>query len=385
VEHAVNGRDDVVLCVNSGSSSLKLSVTAFRGSEERRLAGGTIEVADGDHAAALARALDELGEQHIGAVTVAGHRVVHGGRRHTAPALVDDALVASLRELVPLAPLHMPAALACIEEVRARYPDLPQVACFDTAFHATMPEVAHRLPIPDRFAEGGVRRFGFHGLSYEYVMSALGAERPEKVIIAHLGNGASLVAVAGGRAIDTTMGLTPSGGVVMGTRTGDLDPGVLLYLAREHGLSVDDLEHLVDHESGLLALGGSADMRELVARIPDDPRARLAVEVFGYSVRKAVGALTAALGGVDLLVFTGGIGENAPAARTAACRGLGALGIVLDAERNQRGDPTISAHDGRCLVRVIRTDEDRMVARHARAMCAAMVAGSVSGSIGLVT
>ena len=359
----------VVLCLNSGSSSLKVALIVVGDGEERTVARAAVEgLSGGPTSAALDDALGKLassGAPEVDQVTVVGHRLVHGGPEHTEPMLVDDATLASLRAVVPFAPLHLPAAIAGIEAMRARHPSLPQVVCFDTAFHASMPEVARRLPIPDRFVDAGMRRYGFHGLSYEYVMSVLGEGRPSRIVIAHLGNGASLVAVAEGRSIDTTMGLTPTGGIVMGTRTGDLDPGVLLHLEREHGLSADDVQHLVDRESGLLAIGGTSDMVELLARAGTDARARLAVAMFGYAVRKAIGALAAALGGVDLLVFTGGIGEHAAVVRAEACRGLDAFGITLDAAKNERGEELVSASSSRCLVRVMPTDEDVVIARHA--------------------
>jgi acetate kinase len=363
-----SGRD-VVLCLNSGSSSLKAALIVVGDGEERTVARASVEgLAGGPTAAALDDALGKLtgsGAAEIDLVTVVGHRLVHGGPEHTEPMLVDDATLASLRAVVPFAPLHLPAAIAGIEAMRARHPLLPQVVCFDTAFHASMPEVARRLPIPDRFVDAGMRRYGFHGLSYEYVMSVLGEGRPSRIIIAHLGNGASLVAVSEGRSIDTTMGLTPTGGVLMGTRTGDLDPGVLLHLERAHRLSADDVERLVDRESGLLAIGGTSDMVTLLARAGSDARAQLAVAMFGYAVRKAIGALAAALGGVDLVVFTGGIGEHAAPIRAEACRGLEAFGIMLDPAKNERGEELVSASNSRCMVRVIKTDEDVVIARHA--------------------
>ena len=360
---------DVVLCLNSGSSSLKVALIVVGDGEERTVARAAVEgLTGGPTPAALDETLAKLarsGAPEIDQVTVVGHRLVHGGPDHTEPVLVDEATLASLRAVVPFAPLHLPAAIAGIEAMRARHPTLAQVVCFDTAFHASMPEVARRLPIPDRFVDAGVRRYGFHGLSYEYVMSVLGKERPSRIVIAHLGNGASLVAVSEGRSVDTTMGLTPTGGIVMGTRTGDLDPGVLLHLERQQGLSPDDVERLVNRESGLLAIGGTSDMGKLLERAGSDPRARLAVAMFGYSVRKAIGALAAALGGVDLVVFTGGIGEHAAAVRAEACRGLEGFGITLDPARNERADEVISAASSRCTVRVIKTDEDVVIARHA--------------------
>jgi acetate kinase len=332
----------------------------LRGLGERRERRGVYP----DHASALATAFSLLEEAGAPAATLVGHRVVHGGPRHVEPTQIDPALVASLKALIPIAPLHMPSAIAGIETVAAGHPELPQVACFDTAFHASMPEIARRLPLPDRLDQEGIRRYGFHGLSYEYVMSTLDHERPSRIVIAHLGNGSSLVAVRDGRAIDTTMGFTPAGGILMGTRTGDLDPGVLIYLLREKKLTADALEHLVDRESGLSAIGGTSDMKTLLERSTTDDRAKLAVSMFGYVVRKAIGGLTAVLGGVDCLVFTGGIGEHAAEVRRDACEGLELLGIRLDHERNERSDEVISADSSPCAVRVIATNEDLVIARH---------------------
>jgi acetate kinase len=231
-----------------------------------------------------------------------------------------------------------------------------------------MPEVARRLPLPDRFDREGVRRCGFYGLSYEYVLSVMGPLLPSRVVIAHLGGGSSLVAVKDGRAVDTTMGFTPAGGVLMGTRTGDLDPGVLVYVLREKNLSVDALETLVERESGLSAIGGTSDVKTLLARAGTDPRAKLALSMFGYAVRKAVGGLATVLGGIDALVFTGGIGEHAAEIRADVCDGLEYLGVRLDRERNARGDDLISTDSSPCAVRVIATNEELIVARHARSV-----------------
>ena len=261
------------------------------------------------------------------------------------------------------APLHAAPAIEAIGFAGEHFPGARQVACFDTAFHAGMPERAHRLPLPARFP--AVRRYGFHGLSYEYVMSTLGPVPPARVVIAHLGNGASLAAVKDGRGIDTTMGLTPTGGVMMGTRTGDLDPGVLIYLAREHGLDPDALEHLVDRESGLLGVGGTSEMKTLLERADRDPAAAQAIEMFCYAIRKAIGSLMAALGGLDLLIFTGGIGEAAAPIRAQVCDGLGCFGVSLDATLNQAGAGVISAGRLPVEVKVVKTDEALITARHA--------------------
>jgi acetate kinase len=358
--------EDVVLCVNSGSSSLKLAIFLVGGGAEPRRAATAEMDKLTSRESALTKGLAELATSGAPPATLVGHRVVHGGPHHTAPARIDATLLEDLRALVPLAPLHMPAAIEGIEAVAALHPDLPQVACFDTAFHATMPDVARRLPLSDRLYDEGIRRYGFHGLSYEYVVSVLGPAPPERTIIAHLGSGSSLVAVKGGRSIDTTMGLTPAGGVLMGTRTGDLDPGVLLYLLRSEKLSADALETLVERESGLSAIGGSSDMKLLLGRAGEDARAHRAITMFAYSVRKAVGSLAAALGGLDLFVFTGGIGEHAPRIRSEVCGGLAHLGILLDEARNAQGHDRISKDVSACTVRVIPTDEDLVIARHTR-------------------
>jgi acetate kinase len=257
-----------------------------------------------------------------------------------------------------------------VEAVGARFPALPQVVCFDTAFHRDLPEVARRLALPRDFGDGaGIRRFGFHGLSYEYVLERLGPSGRGRVVIAHLGNGASMAAVRYGRPVDTTMGLTPAGGFMMGTRTGDLDPGVLLYLMRERGFDAERLDRLVNKESGLLGVSGaSADMKTLLERRERDEEAALAVAMFCYQARKQVGAFAAAMGGLDTLVFTGGIGERAAPVRAEICDGLEHLGVRLDAPRNAAHADPLSAPDAGCAVRVVPTREDLMIARHSRAV-----------------
>ena len=364
------------LCVNAGSSSLKLAVYQVDADEETRLDAATaVEIgrpesavqingkrsswALPNHAVALDVLLSHLMPTRLDAV---GHRVVHGGN-HAAPERVVPAFLQRLEGLLALAPLHNPPALDGIRVVGARLPGLPQVACFDTAFHSTLPELARTLPLPRRFREHNVRRYGFHGLSYEYITRRLGARVSGRVVIAHLGNGASLAALSDGRSIETTMGMTPTGGVMMGTRPGDLDPGTLLYLLRDMGLGIGELEHVLDQESGLRGVSGkTADMATLLTL--DDPDARLAVDLFAYHVRKAVGALAAVLGGLNRLVFTGGIGEHAAPVRSAVCRGLEHLGIVLDPTANAVDAEQISIAQSRCAVNVIPTDEDAMIARH---------------------
>jgi len=350
----------IVLCVNSGSSSVKLAL--FRG--EVRLASASVGRVT-NHGAAVHQALADLEARGFPPPDAAGHRFVHGGPRHHAPALLDSALIASLREAVPFAPLHLPAALLGVEAVAARRPGMRQVACFDTDFHWNMPEVARRLPLPSELHEAGVRRYGFHGLSYESVVAELGAERLGRAVLAHLGNGASMCAVRDGRSIDTTMGLTPAGGFMMGTRTGDLDPGVLIHLLDAHGYDSKRLEELIDRGSGLLAVSErTSDMRELLAARSTDPHAALAVEMFCYQAAKAAGALATALGGIASLVFTGGIGEHAPPVREGICARLAHLDVRLDPARNAASAPVISTEDSPCTVRVVPADEERSIARH---------------------
>lgn len=381
--------DPWLLTINGGSSSLKFA--AFRTAPAlTRLGAGTFErigQADAqlttvdpiagtgrqrrvplpDHAACVPLLIDAL---HTAAPPRAiGHRVVHGGPRHRAAELVTGALLADLRSLEPFAPEHVPAEIALMDACARHYPDVPQVACFDTAFHADLPRVAQLLPIPRRYAERGVRRYGFHGISYTYLMQELarvaGPDAAQgRVLLAHLGNGSSMAAVQGGRCIDTTMALTPAAGLVMGTRSGDLDPGLPAYLARAEGFTAAQFDALVNHESGLLGLSEtSSDVRDLLAREASDGRAAEALAVFCYQARKWIGALSAALGGLDTLVFAGGIGEHAAPLRERMCEGLGYLGVELDAERNAAHAAVISSDASRATVRVIPTDEELMLAR----------------------
>jgi acetate kinase len=361
----------LVLCVNSGSSSLKSALFEVDGTSERAVGRVTEEVPSGDYAGALDAALASFGKRGLPPPDAAGHRVVHGGPRHAEPAVVDDELLADLRELVPFTPLHMPAAISGIEAVGARWPRIPQVACFDTAFHHGMPLLAQRLPLPDDLWDDGVRRYGFHGLSYEYLVGALGPDRlGDRAVLAHLGNGASMAAVYQGRPRETTMGFTPAGGLVMSTRSGDLDPGIALYLLRTKGYDADRLEQLVERRGGLAALsGGTSDMRTLVkGREQGNERAALAVDAFCYQARKHVGALAAVLGGLDTLVFAGGVGEKSAVVRAEICRGLEHLGVVLDGAANDAHADVISTPGAGCVVRVVRTDEDVVIARHTAAL-----------------
>jgi len=299
-----------------------------------------------------------------------GHRIVHGGTDHQAHVREDENRLASLRRAIPFAPLHLPAELRGIETATRLYPTVAQVACFDTAFHRELPELSRRLALPRSFYDDGIKRYGFHGLSYEYVVAKLGAELEGRSILAHLGHGASMVALVRGKPVETTMGLTPAGGFMSGTRTGDLDPGVLFHLART-GRGTDDLERIVNRESGLLGVSGlTADMRTIVERRADDEHAALAFDMFCYQARKSLGALVAVLGGVDALVFTGGIGENAAAVREHVCSGLGCFGIQLDDARNLAAVDVISPPSVHCTVHVVRTNEELMIARHTRRILA---------------
>jgi len=379
-----------VLVINGGSSSIRFAVYEAGARPRQRLAGkidriglsGTHlivtaaagkppaprRLAAADHRAAVDFLLGWLEAQPVFAsVKAVGHRVVHG-MQHAAPERVTSKLLAELRRITPYDPDHLPGELALIEAIRRRHPRLPQVACFDTAFHRAMPRVAKLLPIPRRYAAKGVERYGFHGLSYAYLLEELRRLDPVaargRVILAHLGNGASLAAVRAGKSRDTSMGFTPAAGLVMSTRTGDLDPGLVFYLARTERMTAAGFQRMVNHESGLLGVSGiSPDMRDLLAREARDPRAAEAVALFCYQAKKWIGAYAAALGGVDTIVFAGGIGENEPRIRARICDGLDFLGIKLDRKRNAKNAPVISPAAGRVKVRVIRTDEELMIAR----------------------
>jgi acetate kinase len=382
-----------ILTLNAGSSSIKFALFDVGPQGPAARASGRIEGigsaphmtardaagaplaerrwASGEalgHEAFLGGLLDWI-DNHLDGAELAGvgHRVVHGGARFSAPARVTPALMAALDALVPLAPLHQPHNLAAMRAVAAVRPGLPQVACFDTGFHSRQPAVATRFAIPRALAEEGIRRYGFHGLSYEYIARRLGEIDPPhaagRVIVAHLGNGASLCAVAAGRSIDTTMGFTALDGLMMGTRSGAIDPGVLLYLLQQKAMTAEALSDLLYDRSGLLGVSGiSSDMRVLLAS--PDPRAEEAVELFTYRIAREAGAMAASLGGLDGLVFTAGIGENAPEIRRRACERMAWLGIVLDPAANAANAAVISRPESRVVVRVIPTDEERMIAIH---------------------
>ena len=390
-----------ILVINSGSSSVKFALfTAeaplsrlWSGAIERiGLANGRFHALDvngapvldetgdiADHETALRLLLDAVERHPSGArLAAVGHRVVHGGPECDCPVIVTAALESQLRQLIPLAPLHQPHNLAGIAAVRRARPALPQVACFDTAFHHDLPRLATLTALPRAFHGQGIRRYGFHGLSYEYVVDALRHDgvdvAHERIVVAHLGNGASMSAVKGGRSVETTMGFSTLAGLPMGTRCGDLDPGIILYLLTEKSMTAERIHHLLYEESGLLGLSGlSRNMQDLLA-LPAEPAAIEAIDFFCYQARRHLAALTAALGGLDRLVFTGGIGANAPAVRAKVCTGLEYLGIVFDDERNTNGARLISADASRVAIEAFPTDEELMIARHVQQVLAAQPA-----------
>ena len=311
--------------------------------------------------------LDE--HKYLSGLMAAGHRLVHGGARYHDPQRITPEFLSELEKLVPLDPDHLPAAIRGIQFVAKKFPQLTQVACFDTAFHCSLPTVAKMYALPRRFYDEGIRRYGFHGLSFEYIVGELRKLDAKlaagRVVVAHLGSGASVVALQDGQSVDTSMGFTPLEGLVMSARSGDVDPGLLLYLLAEKKMSAKEAGTLLNKQSGLLGVSGSTgDMRELQEKSKQDPHAAEAIDLFCYRAKKYIGAYAAALGGLDALVFTGGIGEHAPAIRERICGGLDFLGIRLDAARNAANAPVISATDSRVNVRVIQTNEDLMIVQH---------------------
>ena len=356
-----------ILALNSGSSSLKFGLYRVDATGVEALLAQTFDTAE--HPQAIDRVASVVAASGMPPPDAIGHRIVHGGPLLRQHGRIDDALVLQLQAAASFAPLHMPQALALIALAGAHFPGVPQVACFDTQFHAGLPDVARVLPIPGELQAEGIQRYGFHGLSLESIVRQLGSTVPERLVIAHLGNGASITALKAGQSVDTSMGLTPSGGVIMGTRSGDLDPGVLVYLLREKKLDAAGLEVLINQRSGLLGISGvSGDLRRLHEAAASDPRARLAIEMFCYSVRKAVAGMAAALGGLDRLVFTGGIGENDAGVRSEVCRGLAWMGISLDEERNRCASHPISHPASPCQVQVLPSREEEQIARHAWAL-----------------
>ncbi len=381
----------VILVLNAGSSSIKFCLFRSAGGVLERDLRGQLSglttaprfVARRDDAVVADRSYGEQPMTHVRALEIlleclraemgdavlagVGHRVVHGGLEFMAPTRVDASVLARLTRYEPLAPLHQPHNLAAIRLLLDQLPGVPEIACFDTAFHHSIPDVAQRFALPPRFAEAGVRRYGFHGLSYEYVASVLpridARAAAGRTVVFHLGNGSSMCAMHAGRSVATTMGFTAVEGLPMGTRSGSLDPGVLLFLMDEMKLGVREIERLLYHESGLLGMSGvSSDMRDLLAS--DAPNARLAVDVFVYRAARELGSLTAALGGLDALVFTAGIGENQPEVRARICRQAAWLGVELDPVANLAHGPCITTRDSRVAAYVVPTDEELMIARH---------------------
>lgn len=381
----------LVLAINGGSSSIKFALFDVAASPERRLSGsierigladGTLKTKDAatnetkqiplftsGHAEGVERLVEWLGSRtDLSSLAAVGHRIVHGGPKLIEPCWIDDGVLAVLRRMAPFDPEHLPGEIELIEGFRKATPHARQGACFDTSFHRHLPDVAQRLAIPRKYAAQGIHRYGFHGLSYSYLVDELKRLDPAaaagRVVLAHLGNGASMAAVADGAPIDTTMAFTPTAGLVMSTRSGDFDPGLVRYLIEEEGLSVSEFHELVNRRSGLLGVSEtSSDMRDLLARRAQDARAAEAVALFCYQAKKTIGAFAAALGGLDAIVFSGGIGENAHEVRATICEGLDFLGISLDHAQNDAGASLISAAESHVRVYVIRTDEELMIAK----------------------
>jgi acetate kinase len=386
-----------LLTINAGSSSIKFALFDASGESQRTITGQLERIGTPESAIAWrTKDQSDMQRQPLGAKTsqaavepfvrwldaqvgraaiqAVGHRVVHGGPTYWQPTRATPEVIAELRRLSPLDPKHLPAEIDLIEAFSQHLPSVPQVLCFDTAFHHELPRASRLLPVPRRFEAQGVRRYGFHGLSYTFLLSEierLAGKEPARgrIILAHLGSGASMAAVRDGRPIDTTMAFTPTAGLVMATRCGDLDPGFLLYLMRTERVGADAIDELVNSQSGLLGISEtSPDMRDLLDREKSDPRAADAILVFCYQAKKWIGALAAALGGLDLLVFSGGIGENSVPARARICEGLEFLGVRLDRARNERSADVISANESPTCVRVIRTDEELVIARAVRSL-----------------
>jgi acetate kinase len=383
---------DYVLTINGGSSSIKFAMFAGADRPARMLSGEVERIglrdtvlsakdkdghttknepfAAADLEQAGGRLIDWLGKHtDLGAVAAVGHRIVHGGPHYAAARRITHEVIEELRRIAPLDPDHLPGELSLLQAFLGRFPHVPQVACFDTAFHHDMPRVAQLLPVPRRYDSVGVRRYGFHGLSYAYLLGELArVAGPEaangRLVLAHLGSGSSMAAVRGGKCVDTTMAFTPTAGLMMGTRTGDLDPGVLLYLMRSERMTAKQIDDLVNRQSGLLGVSGlSPDMKDLLDREPTNPKAAEAVELFCYQARKYAAAMAAAAGGVDTLVFAGGIGERSAPIRARICAGLAFLGVRIDPGRNTSHGPVISPDGSPVTVRVIPTDEEISIAR----------------------
>jgi acetate kinase len=375
----------MILTVNGGSSSIKFAIYKFATVPKKLYAGelkriglpGMVFTLIGskenipckgtDYISAISSLISWLKETNAIQITTIGHRIVHG-MQHMQPCLITHSFLTELKQIIPYDPDHLPGEIKLIEAFLENYPNIEQIACFDTAFHQTMPPVAKLLPVPQRFAEKGIHRYGFHGLSYQYLMSQLKKQAGKKeargrVVLAHLGSGASLAAVYKGKSMDTSMGFTPAGGIPMSSRSGDIDPGVAWIMMKTENLTPKQFNHLINHESGLLGISGtSGDMGDLLKQEANDERAARAVDLFCYQVKKWIGAYAAALGGIDTLVFAGGIGENSPVVRKRICERLNFLGIELNEKRNKHNAPTISKNNSRVSVRVIPTDEEFMIA-----------------------
>ena len=395
-------RELIILALNSGSSSLKFGLYRVGLSKNEVLLSGEAESIGDRKSKLYAKGAREspllietapipsqreaivrigrlLAESKMPAPAAIGHRIVHGGPKLRQHCVIDDEVLQKLEVATAFAPVHMPSALAVIRFAQEHFPGLPQVACFDTTFHANLPDVARVLPIPKEWQSEGIQRYGFHGLSYESIVHQLAHDLPDRLIIAHLGNGASVTAVKGGKSIDTSMGLTPSGGVIMGTRSGDLDPGVLIYLMREKKFDATMLEDLIDRRSGLLGISGiTSDMRRLHDGASASGDARLAIEMFCYSVRKQIAAMIAALDGIDMIVFTGGIGENDAEVRAAICGGLSWAGVSLDDAQNRLANNPLNGSTSRAVVQVLPSQEDEQIARHTWALSQRSFALSIS-------
>jgi len=382
-------RNNGILVINCGSSSLKFSLynvapllPEWSGNVSHIGSGkGKLEIKNRQHQLIESRSvnfkdLDAAVKEvirwlkdndHQDRLLAIGHRLVQGGPEHRQPEIITPQLLKTLDGFVYLAPNHLPDELKTIKAFQAAFPGTPQVACFDTAFHKDMPACAKYYPLPKKYKDMGLLKYGFHGLSYQYILQELIAEDPtvikKKIIIAHLGNGASMAAIKSGISVDTTMGISPVGGLVMGTRSGDLDPGVLLFLLKQAQLTPNQLDELLSKNSGLKAIAGISDMQELLQAEPNDPKAVAALTVFCYAAKKFIGALAAAMGGLDLLVFTGGIGENSAVIHERICKDLEFMGIILSKTKNEKHAPRISKKRSRVMVRVIPTNEELMIAR----------------------
>jgi acetate kinase len=360
-----------ILALNSGSSSLKYGLYRLEGDDARVLGEDQLSLGgdDGGIDVALSDIQRRLEQGGLPPPQAIGHRVVHGGPKLMTHRIIDPALLSELESAAAFAPLHVPRSLQLIHGAKRVFDDVPQVACFDTCFHKDLPDIASTLPVDRALREQGIRRYGFHGLSCESILRQLGEGGPRRLIIAHLGSGASVSAVLDGQSIDTSMGLTPSGGCVMGTRSGDLDPGVLIYLMRQHGMNAAQIEQLIDHRSGLLGVSGvSGDLRRLHEAAATQQDAELALRLFYRSVARQIASMMIALGGVELIVFSGGIGEHDALARAGIVRDLESFGVKLDLQRNRSGESRIDRTDSMCRLQLIRSQEDEQIARHAYAL-----------------